>query len=883
MMAQFFEIKAVNPGYLLFYRMGDFYELFFEDAEIASQALGIVLTKRGKHQGDDIAMCGVPVHAAQDYLRKLIALGHRVAICEQMEDPAEAKKRGSKSVVKRDVVRLVTRGTLTEDDLLPARSNNYLASLASVRHGETDFALAWADISTGETWVVDIAAENLSDELGRIDPSELIISQATHDLASDSTRVVLGDDAHLTVLAPEMFDSEAADPRLRSAFEGVDPTAFTRAGRAALGGLVAYVAEAQKTGPVALRAPQLDRPNDTMSIDLATRASLEILTTNRGEIQGSLRHCIDQTVTSAGARLFARRLSAPLSDATAINHRLDAVEFGVDDLSLTAQLRKALRAVPDITRALTRLTLDRGGPRDLAALGQAIEGAHAVGAMLGQQADMPSTLKNIVGSLAQSDAALAQELRSALDDEPPLLARDGRFVRTGYDPELDRERDLATQSRSVIAALQAELATLTDIKSLKIKHNNVLGFFVEVSTAHGPRLMEEPFLATFIHRQTMANAMRFTTAELAALEGKIARAHGAALEIETAIFARLRQAVIDATLSLQTVADALAELDVILALAALAAERNYCRPKVDGSFAFKLEGARHPVVEQTLAKAGESFVTNDCDLSSDEGNVGALWLITGPNMGGKSTFLRQNALIAIMAQMGSFVPATSAHIGIVDRVFSRVGASDDIAHGRSTFMVEMVETSAILNRATNRSLVILDEIGRGTSTFDGLSIAWASVEALHNANGCRALFATHFHELTRLASSLSRASNHTMKVREWQGDVVFLHEVASGAADRSYGIQVAKLAGLPKQVVDRARQVLNLLEQKSSGGHGSTAILDELPLFAQPVNVQMAPVETRYEDSALTLIDSIHPDELTPLQAIELIYELKKARNADRR
>lgn len=887
MMVQFFEIKAVNPGYLLFYRMGDFYELFFEDAEIASQALGIVLTKRGKHQGNDIAMCGVPVHAAQEYLRKLIALGHRVAICEQMEAPAEAKKRGAKSVVKRDVVRLVTRGTLTEDNLLPAKNNNYLASLASVRHGDIDFALAWADISTGETWVVDLPAQNLADELGRIDPSELIVTQSTLDLATDhSTKsgVSLGEDAHLTVLSADMFDSESAETRLRDAFEGVDATAYTRAGRAALGGLVAYVAAAQKTGPVALRAPVLDRPDGNMAIDVATRNSLEILQTNRGETHGSLRHCVDMTVTSAGGRLFARWLSAPLSDASKVNTRLDMVGFAVDNLVLTSQLRKTLRAVPDITRALTRLTLDRGGPRDLASLGLAIEGAHAVGALLKQQADMPVGLLGIATGLSQSDIAFAGELKRAINDEPPLLARDGKFVREGYDRELDHERSLATQSRTVIAALQAELAELTEIKSLKIKHNNVLGFFVEVPAAHGSRLMEEQFSAKFIHRQTMANAMRFTTAELAELEGKIARAHDAALTIESAIFVRLRETALKATHSLQTVADALASLDVVTALGTLASERNYCRPKVDESYAFDLVGARHPVVEQTLASEGASFVTNDCHLSSDEGDVGALWLITGPNMGGKSTFLRQNALIAIMAQMGGFVPATSAHIGIVDRVFSRVGASDDIAHGRSTFMVEMVETSAILNRATGRSLVILDEIGRGTSTFDGLSIAWASVEALHNANGCRALFATHFHELTRLAKTLSRVSNHTMKVREWQGDVVFLHEVADGAADRSYGIQVAKLAGLPKPVVDRARQVLNLLEQQAtnSGGTASTTILDELPLFSRTVPVVEENLETKYEHKLCNIVDNIHPDELTPRQAIDLIYELKKARNADR-
>ncbi len=872
MMAQFFEIKSINPGFLLFYRMGDFYELFFEDAEIASQTLGIVLTKRGKHLDNDIPMCGVPVHAAQDYLKKLIAAGHRVAICEQMEDPAEAKKRGSKSVVKRDVVRLVTPGTLTEDDLLPARANNFLASLAMIRHGETDFALAWTDISTGETWVSDLDGEGVSDALGRIAPAEVIMAKTAHEMLSGQPLLPPGSKAHLTLLDSDSFDSELGADRLRQSFEGIDPSAFTRAGRAALGALIAYVAEAQKGGAVALRAPVTETSGKLMAIDAATRSSLEILVTNRGEAKGSLRHAIDQTLTSAGSRLLARRLAAPLADAEQINARLDMVTTCVDNSQFTSRLRQALRTVPDITRALTRLALDRGGPRDLVSIGNAIAGAKALGALIRQQTDLPEGLQMLADTLASAPGELADELGRAIGDEPPNLARDGGFVRPGYDAALDRERALATESRGVIAELQARLAGETDIKSLKIKHNNVLGYFVEVPANFGARLLAEPFNASFIHRQTMANAMRFTTSELAELAGAIAHAHQAALEIEIGIFARLHQAVLAETDRLRDAADALAEVDVTTALGNLAAERAYCRPVIDNSLAFRIEGGRHPVVEQTLAANGESFVVNDCDLSGPEGEGGQLWLVTGPNMGGKSTFLRQNALIAILAQTGGYVPARAAHIGVVDRVFSRVGASDDIAHGRSTFMVEMVETAAILNRATRKSLVVLDEIGRGTSTFDGLSIAWATAEALHEANASRALFATHFHELTALSKTLSRTSNHTMKVREWQGKVVFLHEVADGAADRSYGIQVARLAGLPEAVLVRARDVLTHLEQQPSGAAGPA--LDDLPLFThRPTPPQIA------ADPLADMIDTIRPDELTPRQAIDLIYQLKKVRD----
>ncbi|MCZ4272199.1 DNA mismatch repair protein MutS [Maritalea porphyrae] len=873
MMAQFFEIRAVNPGYLLFYRMGDFYELFFDDAEIASRALGIALTKRGKHLDQDIPMCGVPVHAAQDYLKKLISLGHRVAVCEQMENPAEAKKRGAKSVVKRDVVRLVTAGTLTEDDLLDSAANNYLASLAMIQHGDADFAICYTDISTGEMFFCDVSAEQLSDELARIEPTELIVAEQTHRFIIQNNLLPIAFSGQLAVQSADLFNSEAATDVLHKTFgEAAGPLlGQSRIVRSALAAAISYIDQTQKGAKVPLRLPQR-AGEKLMQIDAATRMSLELLRTNRGETKGALRATMDKCITSAGSRLLSARLSAPLCDPAAIVERHNMVGDFFDNSLVTSLIRQKLKSTPDIVRGLTRLALGRGGPREMLAIHAAISGAVELSQEL-IALDRPSAgNQQLIDVLSNAPKDLAVQIAERLQDDVPMLPRDGGFVRQGFDPELDEFRKLATQSRQVIAALQARYADETGIKAIKVKHNNVLGFFVEVPASHGNKLMVEPLNQTFIHRQTLANAVRFNTSELSELQGKITHASDAALAIELSIFEQLRTIILDRTSALQELADALAELDVCVALGQLALEQNYCRPKIDKGNAFEIKDGRHPVVEVMLAKGGKtSFVANDCDLSpKDEQVNGALWLITGPNMGGKSTFLRQNALIAIMAQMGSFVPASAAHIGVIDRVFSRVGAADDIAHGRSTFMVEMVETAAILNRATASSLVVLDEIGRGTATFDGLSIAWAAVEALHENTGCRALFATHYHELTALSDRLDRVSNHTMKVREWEGDVVFLHEVANGTADRSYGIQVAKLAGLPTHVVERAQEVLDILEKRETNDVASGVA--QLPLFAQ----RRPEPKPKTDNLLQNRINQINPDELTPRMAIDLLYELKK-------
>ncbi|WP_142593883.1 DNA mismatch repair protein MutS [Pseudorhizobium endolithicum] len=883
MMEQYIEIKANNPDSLLFYRMGDFYELFFEDAVEASRALGITLTRRGQHMGQDIPMCGVPIHAADDYLQKLISLGFRVAVCEQVEDPAEAKKRGSKSVVKRDVVRLVTPGTLTEEKLLSPSESNYLMAVARIRgSSEPQLALAWIDISTGVFRLAETDQGRLLADVLRIEPRELIVPDTMfHDADLKPVFDMLG-----KVAVPQpgvLFDSASAEGRITRYFsvgtlDGFG--SFSRAELAAAAAAIAYVEKTQISERPPLGIPERESAASTLFIDPATRGNLELTRTLSGDREGTLLKAIDRTVTGGGARLLAERLMSPLTDPLRINRRLDSISFLLDEPLLCSDLRAALKHVPDMPRALSRLALDRGGPRDLGAILRGLGASRAVAAFL-EKAMLPEELGEALADLKALPADLEAMLGGLLADELPLLKRDGGFLRDGADAELDEVRALRDQSRRVIAGLQLQYAEETGVRSLKIKHNNVLGYFIEVTVGNAGPMTDTPEgKARFIHRQTMANAMRFTTTELADLESRIANAADRALSIELAAFARMVEAVTGQAEAIKKGARAIASIDVAAGLACLAEEWGYHRPVVDGSRMFAIVGGRHPVVEQALRRQSEGpFIANDCDLSPAEGGeFGALWLLTGPNMGGKSTFLRQNALIAILAQMGSFVPAASAHIGVVDRLFSRVGASDDLARGRSTFMVEMVETAAILNQATDRSLVILDEIGRGTATFDGLSIAWAAVEHLHEGNRCRGLFATHFHELTVLSEKLARLSNATMRVKEWDGEVIFLHEVGPGAADRSYGIQVARLAGLPASVVARARDVLTMLED-SDRKNPASQLIDDLPLFQVAVRRE----EQRKSGSSAVeeRLKAINPDDMTPREALEALYALKKQLSAN--
>ena len=879
MMVQYFAIKEQAGDALLFYRMGDFYELFFDDAIAAADALHITLTKRGQHSGEDIPMCGVPFHAYEAYLAKLIRAGFKVAICEQMESPEVAKKRGSKSVVRREIIRTVTPGTIIEDSLLDARANNFLSALAILRGGE-EAAIAWVDVSTGELFVRETDAGAIAADLAAISPKELITPALPegHDWCALISS--LGDNAALTQQPSQYFDSTSGQRRIMEAF-GVSSLDgfgdFSRTECASLGAVLAYVELTQAGKMPALRPPRRAEAAETMAIDAATRASLELLETQAGGRKGSLVWAVDRTVTGAGARLLAARLAAPLTAPDKIVKRYDAVDFFQNMPALRDAVREILKGAPDIMRSVSRLSLGRGGPRDLAAIRDALIRAREIAKAIAEAITVdgpPALIRTGINALEDTGgdgfSLLVKKLREALAENPPLLARDGGFIAKGFDPGLDSVRMLRDESRRVIAGLETRYRELAGVKSLKIRHNNVLGFFVETPPAHGDRLMAAPMDETFIHRQTLVSAVRFTTADLAALDAKISRARDEALAREQKIFEELCAVVLNRQAALSAAAAALADIDVAAAMAELAVEQSYVRPRVDHSRAFDIKAGRHPVVERAGAVAGDAgFVANDCVLSGD--NENRLWLITGPNMAGKSTFLRQNALIAILAQAGCYVPAALAHIGVVDRVFSRVGAADDLAKGRSTFMVEMIETAAILNQATERSLVVLDEIGRGTSTFDGLSIAWAAVEHLHDANHCRGLFATHYHELTALSEKLPRMFNMSMKVREWKGDVVFLHEVASGPADRSYGVAVARLAGLPAAVVARAEAVLALLEEqrKQSGA------IDDLPLFAASPKPEPAPDITAGPQAWEAALQALDPDALAPREALDALYRLK--------
>ena len=873
MMAQYLETKKAYPDYLLFYRMGDFYEMFFDDAVAASKALDIALTKRGKLEGADVPMCGVPFHAYETYLSRLIKHGFKVAICEQMEDPKEAKKRGAKSVVKRDVIRLVTAGTLTEENLLGSRRNNFLLSLAKT--GDM-LGVSWLDLSTGDFFLEEIGLKNkpeavvVSSLLSRLSPVEILVSDRY--LQSPKLFEVFNEyRKKLSVLPEARFNFENARRNLLNLFkvETLDAYGnFSRAEITAAGVLMDYVETTQKGQMPRVEKPVKIYERQVMEIDGATRRSLELLESSSGDRGNSLLSVLDRTVTGAGARMLAGRIASPLVDTKEIGERLNVVEFFLNEEFIRDDVRALLKACPDIERAVSRLSLERGGPRDLAAIKTTLAAVPRLKNILSgassqnMVSELPEAVARIAGRMGHHEN-LVDELERALADELPLLARDGGFIREGYYPPLDEIRRVKNNSQQIILQLQEKYAAATDIPNLKIKYNNLIGYFVEVPAKFATRMLENK---DFIHRQSVLNAVRFTTVELTEIENEIRGAGEKLLATELELFNKLVTEVRIAADDISRTAKALAELDVGAALADLAAEKNYCRPEIDDSFCFDVEDGRHPVVEASLAREhGGAFVGNDCRLGGDYSNI---WLITGPNMAGKSTFLRQNAIIAVMAQIGSFVPAKRARIGVVNKLFSRVGASDDLARGRSTFMVEMVETASILNRADERSLVILDEIGRGTATFDGLSIAWAVVEHLHEVNRCRALFATHYHELTSLVGKLHKMSLHCMKIKEFNDEVIFLHEVIDGAADRSYGIHVAKLAGLPPVVLKRAEQVLSSLENDKKNAN-IKELADDLPLFSSLKKEEKKPSAV---DAALA---EICPDNLTPREALDELYRLK--------
>ncbi|MGN6849533.1 MAG: DNA mismatch repair protein MutS [Sphingomicrobium sp.] len=850
MMAQYRRLKEEAGDALLFYRMGDFFELFFDDAKVASACLDIALTKRGEDAGEPIPMCGVPVHSAESYLARLIKAGHRVAIAEQTESPAEARKaRGSKALVDRAIIRLVTPGTLTEETLLESSLANWLAAIG--RAGD-EWAIAAADISTGRFELVSCGPGELAAELARLSAAEIIADNSVPGIKTSAGK--------------GGFDSLAGERSLKCRFglatlDGLGPP--SRAELSAAGGLLAYLDATQKGAGILLDAPRRIARSSHMAIDAASRDSLELTRSVAGTIGGSLLGEIDRCQTAAGRRLLAEDLSAPLTDRSTIEQRLGLVAWLNENAIRRERIRSALKAMPDFARALARLAAGRGSPRDLALLRDGLGGASMLKNELELESERPSLLDSLLPRLG-GHAALVDRLRAALVDSPPIDSSKGGYIAEGCDAALDALRDAASNGRRAIAALEAGYRDTTGISSLKIRHNAVLGYHVEVAARHADKLMLPE--SGFTHRQTLAGAVRFNSPELHDEATRVVEAGAHALAAEAAHAAELTELAVAAALRITATAEAIARIDVAAGHAQRAAESGWILPHVTEEPCFEMEGGRHPVVESALQQVGERFVANDLSMGADD----RLWLITGPNMGGKSTFLRQAALIAVLAQSGSFVPAARARIGIVDRLFSRVGASDNLARGRSTFMVEMVETAAILAQATSNSLVILDEIGRGTSTYDGLAIAWAVVEAMHDEVKCRTLFATHYHELTRLAGRLDGLSLHHVRAREWKGDLVLLHEVAEGAADRSYGIAVAKLAGLPPAVVSRARAVLAKLEAGRDATGGIAAGLDDLPLFAA------APETGNDPDPLAAALDEIDPDRLTPREALEHLYRLKR-------
>jgi DNA mismatch repair protein MutS len=870
MMAQYMVLKEEHHDCLLFYRMGDFYELFYEDAVIASQVLDITLTKRGKSNGNDIEMCGVPYHAYEPYLAKLIRAGHKVAICEQTETPEEAKKRAknegksaSNSLVNREAVRIVTQGTLTEEHLLDVRTNNFLCSIESY---EERYGVAWCDLSTGELMVQSCKLDTLRTALERINPREIIVSHKDTKAAGSAL------DAFKQIITEQKAPQDSDN--VSSIFDK-NELHLDKEERLSINKLLAYISATQKGKLPYLSPPQRILGRSIMGIDAATCRNLELLRTLSGEKKGSLLGTIDCTITGSGARLLQASISSPLTNIDIINARLDRVESFFNAPNLRENIRTMLRNIPDIERALSRITIGRGSPRDLSMVRDGLTHGEVIRATLQANINKLKSFESVFDKMHQTPELneFHDALKLALVESPPISTKDGGFIESGYNPRLDELRSLRDDSRTMIASLQSKYRTDTGVDALKIKYNNVLGYFIEVSSKHANTLMidtkstseNNTANAKYIHRQTMANVVRFTTSELAEKERDILSAANKIIALETSIFDAL---IIRARALSETIifiAQALAVIDFSTALSEYASLMNYVRPIVDDSLNFDIQDGRHPVVESALKMKSETFIPNNCGLSPSS----RLWLLTGPNMAGKSTFLRQNALIAILAQTGSFVPAKSAHIGIIDQCFSRVGASDDLARGQSTFMVEMVETASILNLSTERSLVILDEIGRGTATYDGLSIAWACVEHLHNINKCRSLFATHYHELTALSKSLAQLSCYTVQIKEWNNTIVFMHKVIRGHANRSYGIHVAQLAGLPKSVIARAEDILERLSHSNKDNTPEQMVKD-LPLF-----------DTTFEPTAPTLselekrLNAVDPDALSPREALDVLYMLK--------
>lgn len=867
MIQQYLDVKFANLDCLLLFRMGDFYEMFFEDAVLASQVLGIALTKRGKSGEDEIAMCGVPHHALETYLNKLIEENYKVAICDQLETPEEAKKRdGYKAVVKRDVTRIITSGTITEESLIAANQPNYLASLVLLKNNAS---ICYVDLSTSEIAVIDVPQNEILNELSRLKPKEILLSENLRgeQLASQIQKQL---NLRISYQVDSFFATKKCQKIILDFYKIKDIKAIGEISLlqiSSVGAVLEYLSLTQKQNIPLLPLPRIVNYHNFMIIDSATRRNLEITNNQLGGVKGSVLGCLDHLVTKSGSRLLYHFLSAPLIDIEQINYRLNVTEFFYKNINLVENIKKLLKKTSDLERNLTRITMNRSSGRDLLSIKYTLDAALQIkGELVSCHGlNLPDYIDNLLRPLS-GDNELYCLIEQAIRDDAPNNINEGGVIKHEYHPKLHELYNLINNGKQYVEKLKDQYRGETGIDNLKISHNNVLGLFIEVTPRHAEKMLDNKF----IHRQTTANAIRYTTTELQKLESDMVNSRSLAISLELELYHKICKEIIDRAALLRLLASSLSKIDLFCNFAYIAHEHNYVRPILSNDLSFEIIGGRHPVVERSLSKDQKSFVQNNCTLSQSD----RIWLITGPNMSGKSTFLRQNAIIAILGQIGCFVPATLAKIGIVDKIFSRIGAGDDLQAGQSTFMVEMLETSAILAQSTKNSLVILDEVGRGTSTYDGVSIAWAVLEHIHDTLQCRCLFATHYHELTTMSNFLPALKNYTVSIEEFGREILFLHNIIEGAADKSYGIHVAHLAGLPKSVIMRANDILLKLE-KTSNSKGKNILSNEsnnLSLFSLPVESKK---EQKFNllEQELTNID---PDAISPKEALEIIYKLKR-------
>lgn len=888
-MQQYLDVKFANFECIVLFRMGDFYELFYEDAITAAKVLGVALTKRGKTEEEEIPMCGVPFHALENYLHKLLEEGFKVAICDQMETPEEARKRGGyKAVVKREVTRIITPGTLTEDSLLDEVKPNYLASIVLSKNEAT---ICYLDLSTSKFFIISLPINQLINELSRIKPSEILISDRLRsERLSYDIEVALS--LHLSFQVDSFFAEKKCAKIIENYYNIASCSAIgeiSGAAISAVGSVIEYICLTQKANLPKLPFPKLLNTKDFMIIDATTRRSLELTTSvNRG-IKGSLFSVINHTITKGGARLLYEYLSAPLIKIEKINARLEITNFFLQNLDLTQELRKILAKIADLERAITRIQMQRGSPRDLLSIKDTIIlseqiSAHFLAAKgIALSKNLDALTKPLIGH-----SEIADLISEAIRDDAPNVINEGEIIKLDFHPKVKELQELINNGRIFIDKLRDQYRKETGIDSLKISNNNVIGLFIDITSRNAGRITDEKF----IHRQTTANSVRYTTKELQELESKMLNARTCLIGLEKEIYIEICAQVINNAAKLYNLAAALSRLDVFTNFAFVADEFGYSRPTLSEDFNFNIKDGRHPVVERALKAVNQGFTKNTCQLNSDE----RIWLITGPNMAGKSTFLRQNAIIAVLAHIGSFVPASSATIGVIDKIFSRVGAGDDLTKGQSTFMVEMIETSAILNQSTNRSLIILDEVGRGTSTYDGVAIAWSVLEYIHDKIKARCLFATHYHELTALSNIFPSLTNYTIEIRQDAADsnkILFLHKIIKGFADRSYGVHVAELAGLPASVIRRANSLLAKFE-KNSNKLGKETLKNEsfnLNLFDFSSDTNESNLGVRRHNLESKIFDSeevnkykevydyfvkVDPNKLSPKEALDLLYKINE-------